>query len=57
MREWKNTILKLDSYVSLKCDILISKNTSYDLLFGLNAFDSIKCTLSLDYLRYNFIDE
>ena len=39
MREWRDTKIALDKYIQINCYVLISKNTSYDILFGLNAFD------------------
>ena len=39
MREWRDTKIALDNYLQINCHVLISKNTSYDMLFGLNAFD------------------
>ena len=39
MREWRDTKIALDNYLQINCHVLISKNTSYDTLFGLNVFD------------------
>ena len=39
MREWRDTKITLDKYIQINCHVLISKNTSYDMLFVLNAFE------------------
>lgn len=46
MREWIDATLKLDKYLSLKCDVLIATSISFDMIFGLNSYLAIGGTLT-----------
>ena len=54
-REWTNARIKLDDYMSVMMDLLISKGTTYDMLLGLNVCKAIRATISSIHLRYNMV--
>ena len=53
MREWSNARLRLNDYMSVLTDVLISKSTTYDLLLGLNVCEAIGATITSSHLRYS----
>ena len=55
MREWPNARIRLNEYMSVLTDVLISKSISYDLLLGLNVCEAISATIYPDSLRYNVV--
>ena len=52
-REWSNARIKLNKYMSIMTDVLISNGTTYDMLLGLNVCEAIGATISSTHLRYN----
>ena len=45
MPQWQDVRIKLDDYMSMNTNVLISKGTSFDILLGLNACVSIGATI------------
>lgn len=45
MPEWPDVRIKLDDYMSIHTNVLVSKGTTFDMLLGLNALVSIGATI------------
>ena len=45
MPKWQDACIKLDDYMSIQTNILVSKGTTFDMLLGLNACVSIGATI------------
>ena len=52
MEEWKSANITLDQYNTITCDVLLTKSTSYEMLFGLKACLAIGANLTPEFLRY-----
>ena len=53
MREWNKAKITLDKYVSIECDVLVSKSQTYEMLFGLNSCVFTGAHIYNDFFRYS----
>ena len=52
MREWNNAKITLDKFISITCNVLISKSKTYEMPFGLNLIVFTNAHIYNDFFRY-----